>query len=562
MKYLLFPFLFPFRLVYYLYISIQVFFRKGTHLTIKIPNKFAESEKSFLLDLVSGKDSETFFLNFINLLIDIPNSNIKKISFIVGKIDFGFSELEEICSALKLLKEKKIKLSGFSHEGDLKTIYLLSYMDERYSSAGTEFLTVLPAFEGFYLGNFFKKLGIQMENYASGKYKSFGEMFSKDKMSKEAKENLQMFLTSFYNTLDQKFKSNGFELKDIAEFISTNSEELFQMKFFDKLMDIEEFEKRSIFDNKEIDIENKDIEPEYSKAKSNYINFSQKKKKFKFLRDKADEIVFLSLKGNITQLNPNVSEQKEGEISPAPILSILREFREKDSVKALVLSIDSGGGSATGSDVIYRELEKFSKVKPTYAYFQNAAASGGYYIGVGCKKIYASPFSITGSIGSVMIRPNLKGLYDKLGIKKDRVGFYPTRELLSEYGEPTIEGKKFLQREIKRVTGRFYEVVMKSRNISLKDLIPKAEGRIFSGADFLNLNMVDSNKTLRELFSDIQKELNLKNPTVISFVPISSFRSVLKEFKSGLRILSNPERFLNGEKFRFESELANWFTGR
>jgi len=243
------------------------------------------------------------------------------------------------------------------------------------------------------------------------------------------------------------------------------------------------------------------------------------------------------------------------------VIQLLRDLRDDDSIKAIVLEIDSGGGSATGSEQIYSELLKINQDKLTYAYFQNVAASGGYYIASACNKIYSSPYSVTGSIGAVMVRPNLKGLYEKLGIKKDRIGFYPMREIFSEYGEPTKEGKNFLTSEIKRVTSRFYEVVMKNRNIDLKELEPKAGGRIFSGIDFLKMKMVDSNSSFLEMLSDIKTELKLIDPEIVYMIPEYSFKAFVREFRLTMNLVQNPKKILfpkqNKENILFESELAN-----
>jgi protease-4 len=161
-----------------------------------------------------------------------------------------------------------------------------------------------------------------------------------------------------------------------------------------------------------------------------------------------------------------------------------------------------------------------------------------------------------------MIRPNLKGLYDKLGITKDRAGFYPGREIFSEYGKLGIDSKKFLLKEIERVKNRFYEVVTKSRNISIKELQPKAGGRIFSGKDFLNMKMVDSNKTLINLLYDLKAELKLSDLEWEYLIPVYSFKTMVKDFRMGIQFARNPIKYMFQKQEReillFKSEFTNF----
>jgi protease-4 len=170
--------------------------------------------------------------------------------------------------------------------------------------------------------------------------------------------------------------------------------------------------------------------------------------------------------------NKSEEDLKEGNIHAYPVIELLRSWTERDEIKVIIFEIDSGGGSAFASELIYREIKKLKVNKKIYAYFQNISASGGYYIGCAADEIISSPYCITGSIGTVLVRPNLKGLYDKLELSKDRIEFYPGREIFSEYGKLTSYSKNFLNEEIERVKNQFYNVVCLSRNKEIKISAP------------------------------------------------------------------------------------------
>ena len=253
-------------------------------------------------------------------------------------------------------------------------------------------------------------------------------------------------------------------------------------------------------------------------------------------------------------------EMKSDAIHAYPVLAALKSLREDKSIKGVILEIDSPGGSAFASELIYQEILKLKKKVKVYAYFQNVAASGGYYIASACDKIISNPLCITGSIGTVMIRPNLKKLYNDYGISKQRIEFYPLREIFSEYGQLSSESKEFLTEEIARVNGQFYERVMLSRKKTLKELETLAQGRVFTGKSFLASNMVDSTQSFLETVEELKKDLGL-DQVLIQYLPsIYSFKSMIREFRFGLSLVLNPKLILKtmnrDSGIQLKSELA------
>ncbi len=531
-------FLLPFRLFKFLYLSFRVGHKSKGSVYIEIPSSFSVSKKSPLLALFTGERDIPLYIDFLKDLTRIRDSKIiQTVAVLCDKIDYGFSEIQEIGHLLQEIKKHGKTVKGFSLTGDIKTLYLLSFIEERYTIETGEFIFFLPAVESFFWGKFLKNWGIEVEAYTSGKYKSFAEPFQKDKFSPEAKENLTNLIKSWKEQILNGLQQNtGLDWMKIQKPIMS-SEYLKSLGYFLDYTDEADFKKYHSSSNCKKPDETIKLAKEYS---SIVISKRDLYDNFQFFPPKKDFLAILPLKGNINMGNRKESEMKEGSIHAYPVIEILRSLEERDEIKAVVLEIDSGGGSAFGSELIYRELQKLGKKKKIYSYFQNISASGGYYIGCGTERIGSSSFCITGSIGTVLIRPNLKGFYDKLNITKDRIEHYPGREIFSEYGKLTEYSKKFLTGEIERVKSQFYKIVCKARKIEPKDLEPKAGGRVFTGKDFLKMGMVDTNEGYLDFIHGIEKELSLKNVGWEYFIPVYNLRSMVKNFRVASQFIKDP----------------------
>lgn len=557
---LLFLFL-PFRLIRFIYFLTFGLFHRGNHLLIEIPSKFASYRKTSIVEWVTGKDSEVLFLDFLNDLDLIAKSKrVKKVSFFINAdLEFGMAEMSNIASMIEKIKTKGIETSGFASSGDIKSLYLLSFVQKRFSTPYSEFTVLLPAVESFFFGNLFKKLGVKVDSFASGPYKSFAESFNRNSFSIPAKDNLTMLIRSIKTQLLDAFYDNtkleskilkrpiltSTYLKEIGFLNGFLEEENFRENFCNK-----DYEELDATGSNEIDTETSMSDVKFFNQKNNFRIFPKKKKK----------IVILPLKGNIGMGKKEENEIKSDAIHAYPVLAALKNLREDKSIKGVILEIDSPGGSAFASELIYQEILKLRKNVKVYAYFQNVAASGGYYIASACDKIISNPFCITGSIGTVMIRPNLKKLYNKYGVSKQRIEFYPLREIFSEYGQLSPESKDFLTKEIKRVNGQFYERVMLSRKKNLNELESLAQGRVFTGKSFLASSMVDSTESFLGTVEELKKDLALEQ-TEIQYIPsIYSLKSMVREFRFGLSLLFNPKNILTALKadkgIQLKSEVA------
>ena len=195
--------------------------------------------------------------------------------------------------------------------------------------------------------------------------------------------------------------------------------------------------------------------------------------------------------------------------SSKKVIRQLDEFKNSDSVKAIVLRIDSPGGSVGPSQEIFEELKKVSKIKPLVVSMGAVAASGGYYIAVPAKRIFANPGTITGSIGVIMEFLNIQELSRKIGFTSHVVKSGENKDIGSPLHALRPGQQKILQELIDDVHLQFMEAVAESRNMELAKVKGLADGRVFSGRQALKAGLVDELGNLRDAIEYAAKEANI-----------------------------------------------------
>jgi protease-4 len=224
-----------------------------------------------------------------------------------------------------------------------------------------------------------------------------------------------------------------------------------------------------------------------------YTQYSSKKE----VRSGNDKIAVIFAQGEILYGEGGPDIIGQGIINDALI-----KAREDEKIKAIVLRVNSPGGSALTSDIIWREVELAKEVKPVVVSMGNVAASGGYYIAAGADKIFAEPTTITGSIGVFGTIPNIEGLAKDIGINAEQVG---TNKNSVEYSlfEPMGEAfRNQVQESIEDTYETFLSRVSKGRNISMAQADSIAQGRVWSGVDAQRLGLVDELGTLEDAIAE------------------------------------------------------------
>jgi protease-4 len=328
-----------------------------------------------------------------------------------------------------------------------------------------------------------EKTGVKMEVIRHGKYKSAVEPFLAQEMSPENREQMTVLLNSVWSTIVSDIaksrKLTVGQLNAIANSLGARTPELaLANKLIDKVAYEDEYhdairaklklDKKEKYDFVSI--------TDYAKTAATSVEDYSKN----------DIIAIIYAQGEITGGEGDVNVIGEGSIKRS-----LQEAREDDDVKAIVLRVDSPGGSALTSELIWREIEITKKVKPVVVSMGNYAASGGYYIAANADRIFAEPNTITGSIGVFGMLPNMNQLGKNIGINAEQVKTHDNASGYSVF-EPIDETfKGYVLESIERTYATFLKRVADGRKMTTAQVDAIAQGRVWTGIDAHKLGLVD-----------------------------------------------------------------------
>ena len=191
------------------------------------------------------------------------------------------------------------------------------------------------------------------------------------------------------------------------------------------------------------------------------------------------------------------------------VIRQIRNFREDDSVRAIIVRIDSPGGAVAPSQEIYNEVLRSRPDKPIYVSMGSIAASGGYYIAAAAERVFANPGTLTGSIGVIMAFSNLEGLMEKVGVKPEVIKAGKYKDTGSPARAMSKKEKKYLEHVVDDVHQQFIEAVARGRDMTPDAARKISDGRIFTGRQALELNMVDELGGLEDVIASLGKRLGI-----------------------------------------------------
>ena len=462
---------------------------KNTVLHLKFDEPITDRSSNNPLEnfnFYSMKSGESIGLNEIldNIKKAKTDENIKGIYLDLGAISAGVATLEEIRNALIDFKSSKKFIISYSESYSQKAYYIASVSDKIYlNPQGTLDFKGLSGEVMFYKG-LLEKLDVNVQIIRHGKFKSAVEPFILDKMSKPNREQTLKYITSIWdhllNGISESRKISVNELNAIADsFRIQKAEDAVTYKLADKLMYKDEIlaELRSRLGIKENDKIN-------MMSIDKYFNAPDKQRKISKTKYKIAVIYAI---GEIESGNGNDKTIGSERISEA-----IRCARLDSNVKAVVLRVNSPGGSALASDVIWREVVLTKKVKPIVASMGDVAASGGYYISCAASKIIADPNTITGSIGVFGMVPNLKGLLNnKLGITVDNIKTNNHADFGTVYRPITGKEKEFYQTDVENIYHSFITHVAEGRGMTVAQVDSIGQGRVWCGVDAKGIGLID-----------------------------------------------------------------------
>lgn len=432
------------------------------------------------------------------------DKNIEGILLTSGILPAGMATIEEIRNALIEFKKSGKFIYAYSEVYTQKGYYLCSVADKIFLNpeGGMEFKGL--AGQVIFFKGLLDKLDVKMEilRGPNNKYKSAVEPFMKDKMSDSNRAQTKAYLTSLWNhllnTISQSRKISIEELNNIADQMSiATPQDAIQFKLVDQLAYWDEVAEQL----KELTNQEKEKKPRFVSLKK-YTNILTDKS-----QHSRDKIAVIYAQGSIKG-----GEGDDTTIGSDRLSQAIRKARKDKKVKAVVLRVNSPGGSALASDVIWRELELCKKEKPLVASFGNLAASGGYYIACGAHTIYAQPTTLTGSIGVFGMIPNISGLLNnKLGITYDHVNTNQHSDFYNGLRPMSEEEIAFINKGIVRVYNTFISHVAEGRGMTTSGVDSIAQGRVWSGQDAIAIGLVDKIGSLEDAIKEAAALANLES---------------------------------------------------
>lgn len=430
------------------------------------------------------------------------DDDIKGISINNTFLMAGLAQTKEIRSALEDFKESRKFIYTYSDFYMQKDYYLASVADSIFiNPVGMLDFKGLSS-EVLFFKDLQEKTGVKMEVIRHGKYKSAVEPFLSNEMSDANRTQIKELIGSLWNSMVDEISLgrniNPENLNKLADTLGGRTPELAKANgLIDDIVFYDQYESSlkkavGILDNEDLNVINLD----------DYVIRSNTKNK-KLGKSKV-AVIFAQGEILYGEGGPDV-------IGQGLMTKSIRKAKNDDDVKAIVLRVDSPGGSALVSDIIWREIELAKEVKPVVVSMGNVAASGGYYIAAGADKIFAEPTTITGSIGVFGTIPNMAELASDIGINAEQVGTNKNSVDYSLFEPMTDEFRGVVQEGIEDVYETFLSRVSAGRNITMAEADSLAQGRVWSGVDAKRLGLVDELGNLDDAIAEAAKMAELED---------------------------------------------------
>ena len=480
------------------------------------------------------------------LFLAKTDDKIKGIYLDLTAIPAGVATMEEIRDAILDFKTSGKFVIAYADYYTQKTYYLASAANKVYvNPEGLVELKGLNAEVMFYT-EALKKIGIEPIIIRHGKFKSAVEPFMYTAMSDANKEQTSKFIGTIWdNILDGISKSRNISVDELNryanEMLITDAKSSLEYKLVDGLKYKDEI-LSELADSVNVD-DFDDI---------NFVSLGNYKEAIKFNPDREptdDRIAIIYATGEI-----NMGEGSNSEIGSDGISEQIRIARKDSTVKAIVLRVNSPGGSALASDIIWREMVLAKAVKPVVVSMGDVAASGGYYIACPADKIFASKNTITGSIGVFGLMWNSSELMNNIGIHTDGIKTNDHADIGSATRKMTEDERAVIQKSVEDIYGTFISHVGEGRGMETADVDSIGQGRVWSGVNAIEIGLIDEFGGLKIAVEEAAKLAKLENYKIMELPKEKDFMEELIKELTGEAKASILQESL-GASYRYYNGL-------
>ena len=465
-----------------------------------------------------------------------------------GHCSLGFSRTWELAQALRNFKKAGKKVYGYFDYGGLSNMFLAGLCDKVGTPPQGEFYFPGIMANLLFLKETFAKIGIGFDVIQMGKYKGAGEMFANDSMSVWLRESYNKLLDDLYAQIQRDWKQDlGLSLDSLT--LLTDSLAILTAKEAKAFGIVDTIEYWNDF--------KRDLVGNHENRLLSLSKYILSNPEWKHSSDKKIALVVAS--GNIIYGRSRWGTEA---ITADRYAKIFRKLADASDISAIVFRVDSPGGSALTSDIIYHEVARAAEKKPVIVSMSSVAASGGYYISMAADTIFATPYTITGSIGVIMLRPHFGELYKKIGAHPQKLKRGRFADIV--YGDhPLTDAERAVfERSLKEIYHQFVANAASGRDTSYEWIDSVAQGRVWSATAADSLALVDTLGSLWDAIRLAEKLAGVPDSAHARIVVkprAKGLWDLMREMETSLVENIVPESVLEQFKLYF---LAQEFSGR
>jgi len=451
------------------------------------------------------------------------DSRIKAVIFEPRGLGIGWAKMQEIRQEMLDFRKSGKPLVAFLHGAGGREYYLATAADRIYMTPEDTLDVKGLRIEGLFLKNSMDKLGVHVDVVHAGKYKDAGDIFTRTDMSPETQQVMNAILDQYYGDLVGVIASGRKKTPEQVRATIDNGPFMGGQALDAGLVDVLGFDDRVASDLQkrlgQTQLKKVSIKS-YARVPASSIGPAGGKR-----------IAFIVGEGEITRgQSDNVGNSSN--ITSGGLSKLLRQVKNDSSIKGAILRVDSPGGDGIASDDILNAARDLSHSKPVVISMGDLAASGGYFISMTGDPIVAYPNTLTGSIGVIFAKFELKGLYDKLGITRQSLQRGQYAGLYSDYEPLTGKYLQKVQQQIQDFYGVFLNRVAQGRKRPVDQIEPLAQGRVWTGAQAKQNGLVDQLGGIDAAIDLIKQRAHIGASEKINLVVYPPKRSFLEALMS------------------------------
>ncbi len=512
--------------------------RNESVLEISVGGELMDLPTSSPLAQLAGRGKISLFEMSRVFQAAAEDERISAVYFKIYPLQMSWAGVEELRSLMHQFRKSGKKIYVYLSLDLVNDIelYLASAADEIHLNQDSALLANGLIAETTFFKKMMNKLKVRPDALQFKEFKS-PEKFTRSKLTPEVRSMYESILSDiqqrYVQTISQERQIEAQQLDKLMQSGILSAPSALTARFVTHLGYEDEIRSR-------LKVESPDGEAEYrSIAASDYLRAVNQE-------DRRDTPRKVALLGGIGQILTGRSDETwESFMGGDTMVSRLREIRKDKSVQGLLFRVNSPGGSAVGSDKIWREIQLMEEAgKPVVVSMGGTAGSGGYYIAMGARKIVAQPSTITGSIGVTFMKLNLSGFLDHwLGITVDQVKLAENADIFSAMTSMSSQQRSELQDWMRHIYDTFVKKAAAGRHLTVEELEQQAGGRIFTGSQAMNRNLVDAVGGLNTALDLLKEELNIPQKEEVELVLYPKPKSLWQSLLQGdwAQLYSSPQ---------------------